>query len=282
MARTERPLAELRAAGIGNRQEFRQWARHNHPDKGGSLAQFQHISRLVDQVFPAGSVPESSSSARSGDSFFRPGAQRGAASSSFWQWAQDAPNRSANPASSSNYHIHGIWEAAKGLSGRLDLSTIMTIASLLREFRITGGGVDIVPASYGRTPQLGMHSHQSRARLKRPHWLPREVWSACQYLHSHNSDPTASLRVGVSHKLLRMSLKYELEGMVGMTAEQDYFPRVLSGGVNMQLPSIHFLSVHIGVCPTVQDPQRHAAALSDFEGSWIASLRTQVYNILQP
>lgn len=44
-------LRELEAKGISSRREFRQWARRNHPDRGGDLGEFQRVSQSVDMCF---------------------------------------------------------------------------------------------------------------------------------------------------------------------------------------------------------------------------------------
>lgn len=44
-------LRELEAKGIRSRREFRQWARRNHPDRGGDLGEFQRVSQSVDMCF---------------------------------------------------------------------------------------------------------------------------------------------------------------------------------------------------------------------------------------
>ena len=40
----------LDGCGIYSNNDFRRWAVHNHPDKGGALREFQNISRCVDLV----------------------------------------------------------------------------------------------------------------------------------------------------------------------------------------------------------------------------------------
>lgn len=43
--------AELARKDIGNRRDFRFWARTNHPDRGGDLSTFQRVSECADMVF---------------------------------------------------------------------------------------------------------------------------------------------------------------------------------------------------------------------------------------
>eukprot|EP00873_Tetraselmis_striata_P028825 jgi/Tetstr1/449089/TSEL_036301.t1 len=311
-AGSKQPLApseELAAEhGIHTKSDFRKWARSHHPDKGGSLATFQHVSALCDTVYGSSGT---TATATPPDEPRPAPRTRPAQSSSGRSYARSrppppppppppapSPDRPTAGGTAESFDFRGAWDSFRQ-SGRLEAGTLLSLATVACSVRLHSAAVDAWPSVYGRG--LGMPPRPHCREVRLPEGLEARLPPAARLAAErlYNGELALGARLGVSHNLLPVRFRHEVEATVGMRSPDETLPRVLSAGVNLQLPwLLRPFQLHAGVVPALRVPgggqprtieatrppasrapppfMPAAATARDLKPSWVLSARGKV------